>query len=331
MLCVHHFSFAEDELDKMEVDCDDDELDPYSAAARRNRRTTTDLLRAQFADPTLPVRLRLYKYYTDDGADVIKAAEGNVASLPHTWVADLEAWKDKLKEGWVDPQPMVEEFMEEAEVELTAEQQKHLRWDVARGVELAWPKWRHLEQSLPFFRRREAWHPANEPPATREAIKEAAGPMWNSHNAAQLEKEGKAYAKKWRSGRWKNIVRPENLGKPRLGHDGKVPKGAKGVWVDPVKFWKRKDVQSEFPLLRAVAMHYLSIPLSTACMERSFSGLRNMEGDNRKALKDAGLRNEHFIRSYKDMVKTLLSRYVQRYKASAVQVAEASKAAKKGR
>lgn len=276
---------------------------------RRNRSISTQRLRGAFRAPDLQVRLMLFKYHADDAAAVIKAAEGNPDTLPHNFVASLEALQTKQTTGHDDSEPIVDEFIKEAGAALTSTQRQHLLNDVYRGIEAAWPKWEHMNHCLPYFRRRELWHPANRPPATAAEVRHAAGDLWNSFVASDLEREALKYSAAWATERWAAIVRPANLGP---AEDGTGP----GVWVDPISFWNRDDVRKEFPRVRKVALHYLSVPLSTACVERSFSGLGDMEDPNRLSMLDESVRAEHFVQAHKLTVEEMLEKRLAAYRTA---------------
>ena len=53
-------------------------------------------------------------------------------------------------------------------------------------------------------------------------------------------------------------------------------------------------------------MYYLSVPLSTACVERTFFLLHIMDDDTRMAMGDALLENELFVRCHRKALEEKL-------------------------
>ena len=80
-------------------------------------------------------------------------------------------------------------------------------------------------------------------------------------------------------------------------------------------FWRLKTTKESYPRLRRVALHYLSIPLSTASVERAFSKLTRMESPLRMSLLDENVRRQHsgFIQCHKSAVVGKLAAAVDSY------------------
>ena len=76
-------------------------------------------------------------------------------------------------------------------------------------------------------------------------------------------------------------------------------------------FWRRKEMKERYALLHRVALHYLSVPLSSASVERAFSKLTRMESPLRKSLLDEGVRREHFLQCHKATVETKLAASIE--------------------
>ena len=52
---------------------------------------------------------------------------------------------------------------------------------------------------------------------------------------------------------------------------------------------------------------YFSYPLSQTCVERTFNLLKKMARDERLSMKDAGVRNELFLRAHKRRMSKMLA------------------------
>jgi len=98
-----------------------------------------------------------------------------------------------------------------------------------------------------------------------------------------------------------------------MGLDGKPVPGpaGKGVYVDPVAFFNRPDVMKEFPLIPEIALFFLSVPLSTASVERTFSLLTRMEDPTRLRMKDASVVDEHFLQCHRDLIESKMHAALQ--------------------
>ena len=113
--------------------------------------------------------------------------------------------------------------------------------------------------------------------------------------ASTLQLQATQYANAWKTNRWDDVLRPP------------VVAAAPRVYVDAVAFWDRDDMKREFPLIREIAMYYLSVPLSTACVQRSFLLLHIMDDDTRMAMGDALLENELFVRCHRQALEEKLA------------------------
>lgn len=232
---------------------------------------------------------------------LIKESEGDANCISHDFVRRLKAYKKLLETTHADPEPIIDAAVEESGVKLTDDEYADVQQRLERGIEEAHFRWRHLDEVMPLLEKREAWHPGNEPPSTEAAIKEAAGYLWNLGTGAALVEEALRYHAKWKTGCWDAFVHPVQ--------PAPLPKGKRRgqtwrpVYVDVMAFFNLPEVVRDFPRVRRVALHYFSILLSTACVERSFSGLRVMESDLRLAMTDKSVENEHFLRCHADQVK----------------------------
>jgi hypothetical protein len=251
------------------------------------------------ADPKTIVRLRLYAHYTATAVDLIREAEGHPDALPHNWVKRMEAYQKFLEERHVNCPPDIDAAITASKVKLTHEQRQHVINDVVRAIEACWPRFNHMDESMPRWKSREAWHPENKPPQTQAAIQEALGPYFimGDVDSATLLTEATAYADEW--------AKPVGA----VGADGKPGH------VNPVEYWRNEELLPRFPRLQRVALHFLSLPLSTACVERAFSKLTRMESNLRFRMLDETVRREHFLKCHKSAVLTKLEAATDAYEA----------------
>ena len=202
-------------------------------------------------------------------------------------------------------------MLKEVEIELTPAQYGAVQSRIERAIEVAWPRFDHLKESLPLWRRQQAWHPANEPPATPEAIRFAAGETMNLSNEIEFIRQTKALHAAWKSGRWDDVVKP--------AQPQPLPKGKRRgkkwrrIYVDAVASYNRTDVK-EFPLPRTAALHHFSFPLSQTCVERTFNFLKNlkMARAERMAMKDKSITQELFLRARSKRVNRLLEKVMSK-------------------
>ena len=251
---------------------------------RRNRASTYKTLLVELGDNTLHVRIRCFIYISKDAGVLIKESVGDTNCISDYFVRRLKAYKMLLETMHADPEPIIDPAMEESGVKLTDDEYADVQQRLERGIEEAHFCWRHLDEVMPLLEQREAWHPGNEPPSTEAATKEAAGYLWNLDTGAALVEEALRYHAKWKTGCWDASVPPVQ--------PAPLPKGKRRgqtwrpVYVDVIAFFNLPEVVRDFPRVRRVALHYFSILPSTACVERSFSGLRVTESDLRLAITD---------------------------------------------
>ena len=117
---------------------------------------------------------------------------------------------------------------------------------------------------------------------------------------ADLQLEAARYRSKWLTGCWQTVTHPEQPAAAAAG-----AKAPPRVYCNPIKFWGRDDVKLAYPLLFRVAMWWMSVPLSSACVERSFSILHYMQDSNRMSMLDDGIVTELFIRCQRPRVERM--------------------------
>ncbi len=278
----------------------DGEADDEAEEIRRNRLTSWASLKVELADPTTRPRLLLFVYLVNPALEIITASEAEAGAVPADFVSAIKAYKALLAKVHADPEDDIDMAISEAGVTLTPTQYADVQSRVERGIEEAYLRFEVLEASLPAWERQEAWHPANEPPSSDDEIKAAAGCKLNLGNKAELLAQATRYHAAWASGRWNDVVKPEQPPPVPVGQRrGKV---WKKIHVNAIAFWNRNDVKAEFPLVRAVALHWFSYPLSQTCVERTFNILKKMARDDRLSMNDAGVVNELFVRLYYERI-----------------------------
>ena len=97
----------------------------------------------------------------------------------------------------------------------------------------------------------------------------------------------------WDAGTWREMTHPAQPADP------KAPR----AYCDPVRFWQSDEIKGKFPRLNAIAMWWLSVPLSSVCVERSFSLLDYMQDSNRMSMTDESIMNEIFVRCHRTRIE----------------------------
>jgi hAT family C-terminal dimerisation region len=151
-----------------------------------------------------------------------------------------------------------------------------------------------MDKKWDLIKLRERFHPLNAPPYEPKDVRQVAGKFYSLRKASSLQLQATQYSNAWKTNRWDDVLRPP------------VVAGAPRVYVDAVAFWDRDNIKREFPLIREIALYYLSVPLSTACVERTFSLLHIMDDDTRMAMGDALLENELFVRCHRKALEEKL-------------------------
>jgi len=285
-------------------DDDDDDGDVNELVVRRTRATSVRSLRVMLDDPLTLVRIMVYSHYTNTAVDLIRQAEGHPDALPHDWAARMGAYKTWLRDRHINCPEDVDRAIAAAKVQLSAEQRQVVINDVVRAIEACWPRFDHMDASMPLWEMRAKWHPATPPATTEGELIDALGPFFKfgDEESTALQQEAARYSQDWHAGRLDKHV------KPAAGKDGKP------VYMKAATFWRLKTTKEAYPHLRRVALHYLSIPLSTASVERSFSKLTRMESPLRMRLLDKNVRRQHFIQCHKSAVVEKLAAAVDAYK-----------------
>ena len=171
---------------------------------------------------------------------------------------------------------------------LTKPQLDLLKANVECACEGMYDKWHNGERSLPFVRRREKWHPTNRPPSGEELL-DACGDRADIAVLAEVQMEEATYREMWDAGTWREMTHPAQPADP------KAPR----AYCDPVRFWQSDEIKGKFPRLNAIAIWWLFVPLSSACVERSFSLLHYMQDSNRMSMTDESIMNEIFVRCHR--------------------------------
>ncbi len=266
---------------------------------RRTRATSVRALRDMLDDPLTIVRLKLYSHYTNTAVDLIRQAEGHPDALPHDWAARMHDYKEWLRGRHVNCPEDVDRAIKSASVELSEEQRQAVINDVVRAIEACWPRFDHMDKSKPLWEMRAKWHPASPPPPANSdgELMDVLGPFFKfgDPKSSELLQEAKRYSQDWHAGRLDAHVKPP------------ADKDGKPVHVRAATFWRLKSTCKAYPRLRHVALHYLSIPLSTASVERAFSKLTRMESPLRMRLLDENVRRQHFIQCHKTAVSAKLT------------------------
>jgi hypothetical protein len=105
-------------------------------------------------------------------------------------------------------------------------------------------------------------------------VRKVAGTFNSLTTSSRLQHQATKYSNDWKAKRWEHVLRSV------------VVEGTPAEFVDAVAFWNRDEMKHEFPLIREIAMYYLSVPLSTGCVERSVSSLHLM------AMGDTAIEND---------------------------------------
>lgn len=165
-----------------------------------------------------------------------------------------------------------------------------MKENVEVAIEELQSKWRHTDKQLGLIKLRERFHPLNAPPCEAADVRKVAGKFYSLTTSSRLQHQATKYSNDWKAKRWEDVLRPV------------VVEGAPAEFVDAVAFWNRDEMKHEFPLIREIAMYYLSVPLSTGCVERSFSILHLIDEDTRMAMGDTAIENELFVRCHRKIL-----------------------------
>ena len=299
-----------------DADCDGDEAE----ADRRDRLAKYNDLYSLITDALTKPHVLMYHDMTKDAVALIVESEGNASSLPHDFLQRLNAfrtWIELTHGGESDddaPCKYVGRFIVKSGETLAPEQRQQLIDNVVCALEAGYIKLRHLDHVLPMLRRRELWHPSRPPPATPAEINAAAvGGTADVRFLAQAQ----AYAEEWKRsnwGMWSPTVTTSSAATSATDSaaavasddDASAAAAARGDSIDPLLFWNQDDIVRHFPLMRSCALYHLSVPLSTAAVERSFSILRFMEQKHLLKKGDSTVEAEMFLRCNSTIVDDVL-------------------------
>ena len=282
---------ADGDSDSDGDDDDDEDEDTAEVVARRTRASTVKTLRAMLDDKLTRVRLLLYLQYTSDAVKLIRQAEAHPDNLPYDWVARMLEYKAWLEHRHVDCPTDITEAITSSGSSLSAMQRQAVTNDVVRSIEACFPRFNHSACSCG-----RCGIPPTSRPALRPASRSRLASSFASDQSHKLFKEAEAYARDWQAGKFDTWL--------------------KLVPVKAASFWKRASIVKVYPLLSRVALHYLSIPLSSATVERAFSKLTRMESPLRKALLDESVRREHFIQCHRTAIEVKLDEAVKAHEAA---------------
>lgn len=295
-----------------DVQDSDDERDTM----RRDRLCRYRALCKLLQDPLTKPRVFLYARMTRDAVTLIRQAEGNASALPHDFFARLKAYNEWLEHihdaaDTGKTRAFVDRIVDDrcTGTALSEAQRLELKANVECAIEAGHPKLKHLDDVVPLLRRRESWHPRNEPPTGFDDIMEAAGRFVDDLEG--FDAEANRYREAWKRNKWAAwTTARDHAGCAGGDFDLEAADAATGATiphVDPIAFWNQEDLQRDFPSVRKCAMYYLSVPLSTACVERSFSIMRFMEQPHKLAKKDEMVEAEMFLRCNADIVDEMLA------------------------
>lgn len=218
---------------------------------------------------------------THGGAALIKASEGGINAIPFQWASLVRAYLKMLAKAHAEPEGVVAIVQQKLGKVLSAADRAALITDIECAVEAAWLKIKvPLEAALPFLDVIAAVDSREAPPATDAPF---LGPEGGRPYDFNLVMGIEFYREKWAS----------------------YPATER---ANPAKFWRARLREPNI-CMKALAEHalwYLSLPFSTAPVERSFSVMRVMALASKLSMTAAAIAMEMGLRYNRDILMGLL-------------------------
>jgi hypothetical protein len=266
--------------------------DAAAIAAAKHRKY--EGLKAQFEElkstmgtPLARARFTIARELTGPLVELIAASESASGTLPPNYATNIEGAMAMLKTFHESPEMLIDIAEHELGKPLSADDRASLKLDIECAIEGAWLKGKAaLDEDLPFLKTIEALDSRSSPLLATDAV--ILGPKKGRAISAAVVTGLHIYRAKYST--WTDTDRS-----------------------DPVAFWRARLKDSN-PNLQAFAQHalwYLSVPLSTAAVERSFSIMRSMAVKTKTTMTPASVQTEMSLRVNRSYVIELLREKVK--------------------